>query len=208
MVTYYVTLFVSLLINYLTHHHFCLCGIYVTTYVTPTMTSLTTSISLFIKYMPHKQSCIGVCDVTPKFLPTVTSLKNAVIINTTLDRIMHLNQTDLLRHVRQVEVTLTSHHAAGMNASGILLLFYTEKAHFIFFFVLQKKMFSLSVTEFELWAAKTNVAGTFCKVERGTGQQGHSQAGDGDAAARLASMKKKKKKMQYTCRTGSNQNKT
>ena len=41
MVTYYVTLFASLLINYLPHHHFCLCGIYVTTYVTPTMTSLT-----------------------------------------------------------------------------------------------------------------------------------------------------------------------
>ena len=40
MVTYYVTLFASLLINYLPHHHFCLCGIYVTTYVTPTMTSL------------------------------------------------------------------------------------------------------------------------------------------------------------------------
>ena len=40
MVTYYVTLFASLLINYLPPHHFCLCGIYVTTYVTPTMTSL------------------------------------------------------------------------------------------------------------------------------------------------------------------------
>ena len=40
MVTYYVTLFVSLLFNYMTHHLFCLCGIYVTTYVTPTMTSL------------------------------------------------------------------------------------------------------------------------------------------------------------------------
>ena len=40
MVTYYVTLFASLLINYLPHHQFCLCGIYVTTYVTPTMTSL------------------------------------------------------------------------------------------------------------------------------------------------------------------------
>ena len=40
IVTYYVTLFVSLFINYLTRHHFCLCGIYVTTYVTPTMTSL------------------------------------------------------------------------------------------------------------------------------------------------------------------------
>ena len=40
MVTYYVTLFASLLINYLPHQHFCLCGIYVTTYVTPTMTSL------------------------------------------------------------------------------------------------------------------------------------------------------------------------
>ena len=40
MVTYYVTLFASLLINYLPPHHFCLCGIYVTTYVTLTMTSL------------------------------------------------------------------------------------------------------------------------------------------------------------------------
>jgi hypothetical protein len=34
MVTYYVTLFVSLLVNYLLPHHFCLYGIYVTTYVT------------------------------------------------------------------------------------------------------------------------------------------------------------------------------
>jgi hypothetical protein len=33
MVTYYVILFASLFINYLLHHHFCLCGIYVTTYV-------------------------------------------------------------------------------------------------------------------------------------------------------------------------------
>ena len=40
MVTYYVTLFISLLINYLPHHIFCLCGMYVTTYVTPTMPSL------------------------------------------------------------------------------------------------------------------------------------------------------------------------
>jgi hypothetical protein len=40
MVTYYVTLFVSLLLNYLTHHLFCLGGIYVTSYVTSTMSSL------------------------------------------------------------------------------------------------------------------------------------------------------------------------
>jgi hypothetical protein len=39
MVTYYV-IFVSLLFNYLTHHLFCLCGIYITSYVTPTMDSL------------------------------------------------------------------------------------------------------------------------------------------------------------------------
>jgi hypothetical protein len=36
MVTYYVTLFVSLLLNYLPHHIFFLGGIHVTTYVTPT----------------------------------------------------------------------------------------------------------------------------------------------------------------------------
>jgi hypothetical protein len=40
MVTYYVTLFFSLLLNYLTHHLFYLGGIYVTSYVTPTMSSL------------------------------------------------------------------------------------------------------------------------------------------------------------------------
>ena len=40
MVTYCVSLFVSLFFNYMTHHLFCLCGIYVTTYVSPTMTSL------------------------------------------------------------------------------------------------------------------------------------------------------------------------
>jgi hypothetical protein len=40
MVTYYVTPSVSILLNYLTHHLFCLDGIYVTSYVTPTMSSL------------------------------------------------------------------------------------------------------------------------------------------------------------------------
>ena len=40
MLTYYVTLFVSLLFNYMTRHLFCLCDIYVTIYVTSTMTSL------------------------------------------------------------------------------------------------------------------------------------------------------------------------
>jgi hypothetical protein len=40
MVTYYVTPFVSLFHNYLTHHLFCLGGIYITSYVTSTMSSL------------------------------------------------------------------------------------------------------------------------------------------------------------------------
>jgi hypothetical protein len=40
MVTNYVTLFDSLLINYLPHHIFCLGGMHVTIYVTPTMSSL------------------------------------------------------------------------------------------------------------------------------------------------------------------------
>jgi hypothetical protein len=40
MATYYVTLFVSLLLNYMPYHIFFLVGMYVTTYVTPTMSSL------------------------------------------------------------------------------------------------------------------------------------------------------------------------
>jgi hypothetical protein len=40
MVTYYVIPFVSLLLNYMPHHILCLGGMYVTTYVTPTMSSL------------------------------------------------------------------------------------------------------------------------------------------------------------------------
>ena len=40
MVTYYVTPFAYLLINYLPHHISSLCGNHVTTYVTPTMSSL------------------------------------------------------------------------------------------------------------------------------------------------------------------------
>jgi hypothetical protein len=40
MVTYYVTLFVSLLLNYVSHYIFYLGGMHVTTYVTPTMSSL------------------------------------------------------------------------------------------------------------------------------------------------------------------------
>ena len=69
MVTYYVTLFASLLINYLPHHHFCLCGIYVTTYVTPTMTSLmrreiriggstTSSTTLMCRVNSHKYATL------------------------------------------------------------------------------------------------------------------------------------------------------
>jgi hypothetical protein len=41
MVTYYVTPFVFLLLKYMPHHIFCLGGMHVTTYVTPTMSSLT-----------------------------------------------------------------------------------------------------------------------------------------------------------------------
>jgi hypothetical protein len=40
MVTYYVTPFVSLLLNYMPHHIVCLGGMHVTTYVTSTMSSL------------------------------------------------------------------------------------------------------------------------------------------------------------------------
>jgi hypothetical protein len=40
MVTYYVTPFVCLLLNYMPHHIFCLGGMHVTTYVTPTMSRL------------------------------------------------------------------------------------------------------------------------------------------------------------------------
>src|ERR1041385_6451573 len=43
MVTYYVTPFASFFINYLPHHLLCLCGTYVTTYVTSTMASLRAS---------------------------------------------------------------------------------------------------------------------------------------------------------------------
>jgi hypothetical protein len=39
-ILYCITLFLSFLINYLSHHIFCLSGIYVTTYVTPTISSL------------------------------------------------------------------------------------------------------------------------------------------------------------------------
>ena len=46
MVTYYVTLFASLFINCVTHHLLCLYGMYVTTYVTPTMTSLMWAIKM------------------------------------------------------------------------------------------------------------------------------------------------------------------
>jgi hypothetical protein len=42
MVIYYVTPFVYLLLNYMPHHIFCLGGMHVTTYVTPTMSSLST----------------------------------------------------------------------------------------------------------------------------------------------------------------------
>jgi hypothetical protein len=40
MVTYYVTPFASLLLHCMTHHIFCLGGMHVTIYVTPTMSSL------------------------------------------------------------------------------------------------------------------------------------------------------------------------
>jgi hypothetical protein len=40
MITYYVTLFLSLLINYMPHHILSLGDMHVTTYVTPTMSSL------------------------------------------------------------------------------------------------------------------------------------------------------------------------
>jgi hypothetical protein len=46
MVTYYVTPFVSLLLNYMQLHIFWLSGMYVTTYVTPTMSSLSGIVQL------------------------------------------------------------------------------------------------------------------------------------------------------------------
>jgi hypothetical protein len=47
MVTYYViTLFISLLLNYMPHHIFYLGDIHVTTYITPTMSSLSTRLVL------------------------------------------------------------------------------------------------------------------------------------------------------------------
>jgi hypothetical protein len=57
MVTYYVTLFVSLLLNYMPHHIFCLGVMHVTTYVTLTMSSLRYNNTLFpqlINRMPHQ----------------------------------------------------------------------------------------------------------------------------------------------------------
>jgi hypothetical protein len=51
MITYYVTLFVSLLLNYMLNHIFYLGGMHVTTYVSFTMSSLIVRSSKEIKWL-------------------------------------------------------------------------------------------------------------------------------------------------------------
>jgi hypothetical protein len=63
MVIYYVTLFVSLLLNYMPHHIFCLGGMHVTTYVTPTMSSLRVKRTLYMHLSVINYVVAGVAGV-------------------------------------------------------------------------------------------------------------------------------------------------
>jgi hypothetical protein len=66
MVTYYVTLFVSLLLNYMPHHIFCLGVMHVTTYVTPTISSLSHIKSAQTYCRPERVVCKDKLHITKR----------------------------------------------------------------------------------------------------------------------------------------------